>query len=70
MEKRASTMTRRAFAKLAGAGAAVLSLGGLMAGCADGGSGDADGKARPPHPRSPTRSPSTWARSPRTASIR
>ncbi len=47
MEKRASTMTRRAFAKLAGAGAAVLSLGGLMAGCADGGSGDADGKGAP-----------------------
>lgn len=47
MEKRASTMTRRAFAKLAGAGAAALSLGGLMAGCADGGSGDADGKGAP-----------------------
>ena len=47
MEKQASTMTRRTFAKAAAVGAAALSLGGLMAGCADGGSGDADGKSAP-----------------------
>ncbi|HIW76370.1 MULTISPECIES: ABC transporter substrate-binding protein [Gordonibacter] len=31
------TMTRRQFAKMAGAGAAALSVGGLLAGCASGG---------------------------------
>ena len=39
-----ATITRRQFAQLAGAGAATLSLGGLLAACTNGDAGKGDAK--------------------------